>query len=121
MNIVEILKAALKDESTFAEAEALYAESFKDAQTFRVSDNCYTRQELVNYLRSDIYEAYPSDAEDWFEPAVIKEGYSLEQAEMLVDHIEFVDLCNYKGEGQGFEMACRVQHLRTFHGKHNYS
>lgn len=121
MNVLtQILAAALQDESTFVEAEALYAESFKDAVVFKVADGCYSREELLHHLMSDICEPVTYDAPDWFEPNVIKEGWSFDKANSLVDHLEFVELCNYKGEGEGFELACRVKHLRTFVSKHNY-
>lgn len=121
-NISAILASAIQDETTFAEAEALYAELFKDSKTFTLADGFYSREELVNHLMTPIYEKFNwREVDDWFEPSIIKEGYSKEEAEALVDHIEFVELCNYKGEGEGFELACRVPRLRTFHAKHNYS
>ena len=118
--IIEILKAALQEESTFAEAEVLYAESFKDSKTFKVADGFYDRETLVHFLMEDIYAPLPIDAPEWLEPEVIKEGWSFEKADALLDSLEFVELCNYKGEGEGFTLACRATKLRTFVSKHNY-
>lgn len=134
----------LKDESAFAQAEALYSESFRDMRTFTVADDVYPRSELVDYLMTPIYRAEecnripdmhqaPDDedfddrdvelwAEYQSEPEleIIKPGWTREEAERLVDHLEFVETCNYKGEGEGFELACRVSHLRVFIGKYDY-
>lgn len=116
----KFLSQMIEAEIGFAEANALYCESFKDSTTFKVADGFYPREELVNFLREDICEPVPFDAPDWWEPEVIKEGLSFEEADEIVDHVEFVELCNYKGEGEGYTLACRAQHLRTFVSKHNY-
>ncbi|WP_219096224.1 hypothetical protein [Pseudomonas sp. UMAB-40] len=126
------LSAMLKDESTFARAEALYAESFRCGATFTVASDAYPRDELVRYLMEPIYKpvaatgnaaAYfgDNDEEDFYpEPEILKAGLSLEEADALVDSLEFAELCNYKGEGEGYELACRVTHLRVFAGKYDY-
>ncbi|MFJ3109966.1 hypothetical protein [Pseudomonas putida] len=126
-----MLSAMLKDESTFARAEALYAESFRSDRTFTVADGFYGREQLVQYLMEPIYKqtderqsarrhADDDDVEVWFEPEILKPGWGKEVAELYVDEVEFVELCNYKGEGEGFEMASRVGHLRVFINKYEY-
>lgn len=129
--ISSILTAMLKDETTFARAEALHAESFRADRTFTVADGFYDREELVQYLMEPIYKQ-PGDhqpgcrhgEEDEFEMClgqeILKPGWRKEQAELYVDQIEFVELCNYKGEGEGFEMASRAGHLRVFVSKYQY-
>lgn len=122
------LAAMIQDESTFARAEALYAEAFRSSQTFTVRDGIYDRAELVQYLMEPIYAAnsyeapgYLSDDDQYdLEPEILKPGWSLEDAERFVDDVDFVELCNYKGEGEGFELACRVKHLRVYVGKYDY-
>ncbi|MGF6281908.1 hypothetical protein ABH908_000059 [Pseudomonas frederiksbergensis] len=136
--LAAVLNTMLKDEQSFARAEGLYAESFRSADTFNVADGHYPRSTLVQYLMEPIYRPVPSaktsvfydenDDEDFdrweehtLEPEILKPGMSLEQAEQVVDHLEFVELCNYKGEGEGgFELACRVSHLRVFISKYEY-
>lgn len=141
-DLATILSSALKDEATFAEAHSLYCESFRDAKSFRLADEPSMREELISYLRSDVYAPLPQqeyvfvessedeefedyEEEDYnlFEPEqeVIKQGLSLEVAEAIVGELDFVWTCNYKGEGGDFELLERVKHLRIFHGKHNYS
>lgn len=126
-----ILSAMLKDESTFARAEALYAESFRSDQTFTVADGFYGREQLVQYLMEPIYkqtdehqsasrQVDEDDFEVWFEPEILKPGWGKEEAELYVDQVEFVELCNYKGEGEGYEMASRVGHLRVYVSKYEY-
>lgn len=128
--------AAIQDESTFARSEALYAEAFKSPTTFTVADDIYPRDQLVQYLMEPIYRAETVDAdlaremldeegcdrwsESMYEAEILKPGMSQEIADALVDHLEFVELCNYKGEGEGFELACRVAHLRIFVSKYDY-
>ncbi|MCU9527497.1 hypothetical protein [Pseudomonas mosselii] len=129
--ISSILSAMLTDETTFARAEALYSESFRSDRTFTVADGFYDREELVQYLMEPIYKlpgelhsACRHDEEDEFgmclEPEVLKPGWRKEQAELYVDQVEFVELCNYKGESEGFEMASRASHLRVFVSKYEY-
>ncbi|MGE8063754.1 hypothetical protein [Pseudomonas sp. NPDC089569] len=140
--MIELLAAALttliKDEQSFARAEGLYAEYFRSAETFTVADGHYPRSTLVQYLMEPILRAIPSekvpvyfdenDDEDFdrwdehmLEPEILKPGMSRVEAEQVVDHLEFVELCNYKGEGEGgFELACRVAHLRVFISKYEY-
>ncbi|MBM5458692.1 hypothetical protein H8F21_14075 [Pseudomonas sp. P66] len=126
------LTAMLQDESTFARAEALYAETFRSPQTFTVADGFYDRECLVQYLMEPIYKqvsagdqsapAYLSEEEHGLciEPEILKAGWTEEDAERFVDHVEFVELCNYKGEGEGFELASRAKHLRVFVSKYDY-
>lgn len=127
--LIDALSAALatmlQDETTFARAEALYAESFKAPKGFTVADEVYSRAELVAHIMEPLYrvEADPSSAhDDWYEPALflLKPGLEREEAEQLVDELEFIELCNYKGEGEGYVLACRAKHLRTFVGKYDY-
>lgn len=118
--IANFLSKMIAAEVGFAEAHALYCESFKDSTTFKVADEVYSRKDLLVALMEDICEPVAFLAPDWWEPAVIKEGLSFEEADKIVDHVEFVELCNYKGEGEGFTLACRAAHLRTFVSKHNY-
>ncbi|MDF9779041.1 hypothetical protein [Pseudomonas baetica] len=136
--LAAVLTTMLKDEQSFARAEGLYAEYFRCAETFKVADGHYPRSTLVQYLMEPIYRRAHSEKasgfcdenddedfdrwdEDTLEPEVLKPGMSLEQAEQVVDHLEFVELCNYKGEGEGgFELACRVAHLRVFISKYEY-
>lgn len=121
MNMIEMLQVALKDEENFTQAEALYCESFKAEGTFKAVDGVFDRDDLISYLVSDVCEPVNwQEVPDWFEPSVIKEGWSIEKAEALVDHLEFVELCNYKGEGEGFTLVCRAANLRTFVGKYDY-
>lgn len=130
--VSNMLAEFLKDEKTFAAAEKLYSESFRDSKSFRVADGFYSLDELVSYLMTPIYAQQTSevphfcdDDEDYFdmipEPEEIKPGLSQQQAELIVDNLEFVELCNYKGEGEGFELLERVSHLRVFHSKYNYA
>lgn len=131
------LSEMLKDESNFARAEALYAESFRAGAPFTVATGPCSRSELLQYLMLPINKAVEprsfetsefidddldeDDEDDYdFEPEILKPGLSLEQAELLVDSLEFVELCNYKGEGEGYELACRVTHLRQYVGKYEY-
>ena len=126
--ISAVLAAMIQDESTFARAEALYAEAFRSSQTFTVRDGIYDRAELVHYLMEPIYAANSCEAPGYLcdddqyhlEPEILKPGWSLEDAERFVDDVEFVELCNYKGEGEGFELACRVKHLRVYVSKYDY-
>lgn len=118
--IATFLTQMIEAEIGFAEAHSLYCESFKEPTTFKVSDAVYSRKELLSVLMEDICAPTPFDAPDWYEGEVIKEGLSFEEADSIVDHVEFVELCNYKGEGEGFTLACRAKHLRTFVAKHNY-
>lgn len=122
-HVKAVLAAALQDERTFAEAHALYCESFKCDSTFTVADGFYAREDLVDYLMSPIHAPVPEQFkdDDWFEPELIKQGLSREHAEAIVDECKFVETCNYKGEGEGFELYERVAHLRTFFSKHNYA
>lgn len=103
--ISQFLAKMIEAEVGFAEAHALYCESFKDSTTFKASDEIYSRKDLLVALMEDICEPVPFDAPDWWEPEVIKEGLSFEEADKIVDHVEFVELCNYKGEGAGFTLA----------------
>lgn len=136
--LASVLSTMLKDEQSFARAEGLYAEYFRSDETFKVADEHYPRSTLVQYLMEPIYRTVPSekasvfydqnddqDFDRWdehsLETEVLKPGMSQEQAEQVVDHLEFVELCNYKGEGEGgFELACRVTHLRVFISKYEY-
>jgi hypothetical protein len=132
--ISAVLSAMLEDESTFARSEALYAESFRCTATFTVASGCYPRDELMHFLMLPIYKRsepmegdsdaffYDDDDEGGFdfEPEILKPGLSLEDADALVDRLEFIELCNYKGEGEGYELACRVAHLRVFVEKYDY-
>lgn len=138
--IAQALTTMLADESTFARAEALYGESFRGGPAFTVADGIYARADLLQYLMSPIYrpaevssdEAVSFltdddfeclndfDCHDDHEPEILKPGLSQEDAEKLVDHLQFIELCNYKGEGEGFELTCRVGHLREFVGKYEY-
>ena len=136
--LAAVLTTMIKDEQSFARAEGLYAEYFRCAETFKVADGHYTRSTLMQYLMEPIYRPVHSEKasvfydendvedfdrwdEDTLEPEILKPGMSLEQAEQVVDHLEFVELCNYKGEGEGgFELACRVAHLRVFISKYEY-
>lgn len=142
-DLATILSSALQDEATFVAANSLYCELFRDAKSFRLADEPSMREELISYLRSDVYAPTPQqefvftdnssvdeefedyeDDNDFYddpEPEVIKQGLSLEVAEAIVDELDFVWTCNYKGEGGDFELLARVKHLRVFHGKHNYS
>lgn len=131
-----ILSLMIQDESTFARAEALYAESFRSDKSFTVADGIYERSELVHYLMEPIYKpSAPSEEprffrdeddddgcvyDDCLEPEILKPGMSREDAEKVVDHLQFVETCNYKGEGEGFELLCRVAHLRVFVSKYEY-
>lgn len=136
--LAAVLATMIKDESTFARAEGLYAESFRSNETFTVADDVYPRAQLVQYLMEPIYRVEPrrympaactidddneSDhwAESLSEPEILKPGFSQDVAEEMVDTLEFVELCNYKGEGEGgFQLACRVAHLRVFVSKYEY-
>lgn len=135
-DLATILSSALKDEATFAAAHSLYCESFRDAKSFRLADEPSMREELISYLRSDVYAptpqqefvdedfSYYEEDDDFYvepEPEIIKKGLSLEVAEAIVGELDFVWTCNYKGEGGDFELLERVKHLRVYHGKHNYS
>jgi hypothetical protein len=138
-----VLSAAILDDRTFVEAEALYAECFKSAETFTVESNCYSREELIQDLMQDMYkvrqstsfcgdfsdnddgeiEDYESDdcRYDYDEQEVIHPGFSREMAEQIVDSNQpFVWLVNYKGEEEGYTLASRAVNLRTFVSKHNY-
>lgn len=135
--IASVLAAMIQDESTFARSEALYAESFKSPTPFTVAHDIYPRDQLVQYLMEPIYRKEEVDAsaawamldeegcdrwnESMNEAEILKPGMSQEVADTLVDHLEFVELCNYKGEGEGFELACRVAHLRVFVAKYHYA
>lgn len=134
--LASVLAAMIQDESTFARSEALYAESFKSPASFTVAHDIYPREQLVQYLMEPIYRKEVVDAsialamlddegcdrwsESMLEPEILKPGMSHVDADALVDHLEFVELCNYKGEGEGFELACRVTHLRVFVAKYEY-
>lgn len=136
-DLATILSSALQDEATFVAAHSLYCESFRDAKSFRLADEPSMREELISYLRSDVYAptpqqefddedfSYYEEGENYFyvetDPEVIKKGLSLEVAEAIVGELDFVWTCNYKGEGGDFELLARVKHLRVYHGKHNYS
>jgi hypothetical protein len=130
--ISAVLAVMIQDESTFARAEALYVESFKAGKGFTVADGIYPRSKLVQYLMEPIYKAeephcselpsfgfHDDDMCDQ-EPEILKPGLSHQDAESLVDHLQFVELCNYKGEGEGYVLACRAKHLRVFVGKYDY-
>lgn len=117
MNLNTFLAEAIKNEIGFAEAEMLYSESFKAEETFSVEDGFWAREDLVEYLMADIVR-YNNPFDDF--AAVIKEGYSREEAEFMVDRVRFVEICNYKGESEGFELVERASTLRTFYSKYNY-
>jgi hypothetical protein len=134
--LATVLATMMKDERTFARAEGLYAESFRSYETFTVADDVYPRAHLVQYLMEPIYRPAPrrsmpatmqddDESDHWAEAdselEILKPGFSQEVAEAMVDSMEFVELCNYKGEGEGgFQLACRVAHLRVFVSKYEY-
>lgn len=111
INLSDMLMQAMADENTFSQASRLYCESFRDNESFKAADNYYPRGLLVEYLLTPV--TCP-DGE------ILKNGYSIEFANSIVDSLEFVELCNYKGEGEGFELLDRVRHLRIFVSKHQY-
>lgn len=122
-NLLNILEAAIKDPKTFEQADTLYRETFRSAESFSVSDVDHdVRLEMIDWLCSDICEPYDYDAvPDWYEPAVIVEGMSRDEASKAVDGgLMFVELCNYKGEGEGIMPEPLCGNMRTFVSKWSY-
>jgi hypothetical protein len=138
-SLATVLSAMIQDESSFARCEALYAESFKCATPFTVADGVYPRDQLVQFLMEPIYrpesckgveapallededfEEFDRWDESVLEPEILKPGMTQTDADAVVDQLHFVELCNYKGEGEGFTLACRAAHLRVFISKFDY-
>lgn len=116
MNLLE----ALNNPRTFEEADSLYRESFRSENTYSVFNRGgYSIEEvkdiLLSLLTENIYDE--SNPDDPF-PEVISYGMSPEEAlKEIHAGLEFVEICNYKGEDEGYSLDLN---LRVFHGKYNY-
>jgi hypothetical protein len=106
LKLAETLSRFMQDSATFSAAEALYSECFKGSEVFTSVDDVYSMQHLAACLMNHLEE----------------QGIAFNEAQVLeiLPTVEFVELCNYKGEGEGFTLACRTKHMRTFRSKYNY-
>lgn len=84
----------------FEEAERLYSSYMISPHKFRATDGVYPEEALVDVIMED--------------------GVSRKDALALLstDNCIFVQLLNYKGECEGFELLEKVKHLPTFRGKY---
>lgn len=116
MNLLE----ALNNPRTFEEADSLYKESFRSENTYSVyKPGSYSITDiediLLSLLTENVYDE--SNLDDPF-PEVISYGMSPEEAlKEIHEGLEFVEICNYKGEDEGYSLDLS---LRVFHGKYNY-
>ena len=116
MNILE----ALNDPRTFEEADSLYSETLRSKNTYSVfNQGSYSitdiEEILLGLLTEHIYDE--SNCDDPF-PDIISYGMDPEEAMKEIHAgLEFVEICNYKGEDLGYSL--NLNH-RIFLSKYNY-
>lgn len=121
----DFLTASIENNVGFEEAEILYSELFRSSEVFSINNPGEyfevdeVQEILMDLLTEDIYEYYEYDNPF---PEVYIKGMSPEDAQILIDGgIAFVELCNYKGESEGFVLEKFTENLRVFHSKYKYS
>lgn len=129
-----ILSGLIASGQGFEEAEALYAESFRCAGSFSVKEKPELFEEMVGCLTADIYppeepfSVFGDNCDEWgenphehYDREPLVYGMTREQAvEAVNGGARFFEICNYKGEGEGFLPEQLGKNLRVFVKKWSY-
>lgn len=132
----ELVAEAMNDPEAFEEAECLYRQTFRGAAITKGAEVVASgNQGFIDYLLGEMVcvdTVHPEDDKQlayiieheidcWFEPRIIKHAPSREEGMEILETLEFYEVCNYKGEGEGFVLRTpETDKLPVFHSKYNY-
>jgi hypothetical protein len=133
-NISEFLSAAMEDASTFERAHSCYSATFRSEPYLLGSVSDEDHEFYTNVLKTDfakvllastgIFEPEPKFDEyeeicNYSELENYLEKLDNVNVPELTDDLQICDLCNYKGEGEGFALFLNVKHLPVFKSKND--
>lgn len=132
----DLIAEAMNDPMAFEEAECLYRQTFRSpTPTIGAEVVASGDQRFIDYLLDEMVcvdTIHPEDDKQlayiieheidcWFEPRIIKHAPSREDGMEILMTLEFYELCNYKGEGEGMVIRSpESDRLPIFHSKYDY-
>ncbi len=124
------ITAAHGDDVCLAYCDAVYREVFKSPESFTYqnmgnpdSDQFNSLVDLAaRYLAIKAGHDVCSVGDEFHDMEIwdVINTFRNEAQELVMNGLEFVDIVNYKGEGEGYEVKDLCASLRTFRGKYNY-